>query len=281
MRRHAAHLLLAGFLAAAPAAARPAAEGRLLAAWVGRQVVLRTVVLSNCDERYTDNRMRGGLPSSAGAHRFAPGEAGRIDNLTLQRARIDLLVTLIEPLRVELRDGPFRLFEQVGCRVELEIPAPRDAVRQGDTDRLDGLIRGVLEGQADSPLWNRRRVEPLPDDHEERLAAYRAWKEEQLYLALRDRLAEALERAAEIAARADRGVAYARGLVLGAREFDPERLFSTACGELPGARFASNWRQPPEELEGQDKREWKDGFEDGRRLRFELVLARRLERCLP
>ncbi len=271
--------------AVGPAAARP--EGELRDAWVGRFVILRAAAFSNCDERYTNNRMRGMRPSSPGSARFDPGEIGRVDNLSLQRARIDLLVTLLEPLRVEFRDGPFRLYEQLECRVELELPASRDAVRRGAIERLDDLIGGFLEaahdraGAEESPLWNRRRVEPLPEDHEARLAEYHAWKQEQMYIALRGRLAEALDRAADIAARADRSVAYARGLVMGSRDFDQDDLFSTACEELPEARFSSGWGRAPEDLDDRDARDWKDGFEDGRRLLFEITLARRLERCLP
>ena len=270
-----------------PAAAAAGAERALRAAWVGRHVVLRTAALSNCAERYTNNRLRGTQPSSGGRHRFDPGEVGRVDNLHLQRARVDLLLTLVEPLRVELRDGPFQLFEQLECRVELEVPAPREAVRRGAVERLDGLLADVVEPAGDraaaeaSPLWNRRRVEPLPEDHEERLAAYQAWKQEQLYLALRGRLAEALERASDIAAGTDRGVAYAQGLVAGARDYDADRLYSAPCVELPGTRFSGGWGKPPDDLEEEDERDWKDGYEDGQRLRFEVALARRLERCLP
>lgn len=277
--------------AAMAAVAAPAAAGRaeeaLRAFWVGRLVVLRPAVQTNCDERYTNNRMRGTQASSGGIHRLAPGELGRIDALHVQRARIDLLVTVVEPLRLELRDGPFRLFEHRQCRVELEVPAPREAVRRGDVDRLEAVVGGVLDGSVDrtgaeaSPAWNRRRVEPLPEDHEETLAAYRAWKEEQLYLALRGRLAEALDRAADLAAGAERGTAYARGLAAGARDFDPDRLFSAACGELPGTRLSGGWEKPPADLDDDDQRDWKDGYQDGRRLRFELALARRIERCLP
>ena len=291
MTRPAARLLLTGLLAVLSTSAAPAAAGRaeeaLRASWVGRFAVLRPAVRSDCEERYTDNRMRGTRASSGGTHRLAPGELGRVDNLHLQRSRIDLLVTLVEPLRLELRDGPFRLFEHRECRVELEVPAPRDAVRQGVLERLDEIVRGVLEGGYDragaeaSPLWNRRRAEPLPADHEETLAAYHAWKEEQLYLALRGRLAEALDRAADLAARTERGVHYARGLAAGARDFDPDRLFSAACGELLGSRFSSRWSKPPDEIDDSDERDWKNGYEDGQRLRFELALARRLERCLP
>jgi hypothetical protein len=272
-------------LAGPVVAARP--EEELRAAWVGHWVVLRTAALSNCDERYTNNRMRGPQPSSGGRHRFDPGEMGRLNNLHLQRARIDLLVTLLEPLRVELRDGPFQLYEQLECRVELEVPAPREAVRQGATDQLDGLIQAVLErheagAAADaSPIWNRRRVEPLPDDHEERLAAYHAWKQEQLYIALRGRLAEALDRAADITSDGDRSVAYAEGLLLGMRELERHSFYSTDCVDLPGEQIHPGWRKAPEELDKRDARDWRDGFEDGQRLRFEVALARRIERCLP
>ena len=283
----AAALVGTAISAAAPAAGAARPEDELRAAWVGRWVVLRTAAFSNCDERYTNNRLRRPQPSSKGVHRFEPGELGRVDNLHLRRARIDLLVSLAESLRVELRDGPFQLYEQLECRVELEVPAPRAAVRQGAVEQLGALIRGVLErhdsraAAAESALGNRRRVEPFPEDHEERLAAYHAWKEEQLYLALRNRLTEALDRAGALVSRADRSTAYAQGMVLGARDFGQDQLFSTACAELPAARFSPRWRQAPDDLDDSDARDWKDGFEDGQLLLFEISLAQRLERCLP
>ena len=248
--------------------------------------MLRTEALSDCNERYTNNRMRGPLPSSGGLHRFAAGELGRVDNLHLHRARIDLLVELAEPLRVELRDGPFQLYEHRVCRIELELPAPRSVVRGGDPGRLEALILAVAERwearptPGESALWNRRRVEPLPADHEERLAAYHAWKQEQLFLALRDRLAQALDRAADIAAGVDRDDAYAQGLVLGMREYDRDRFYSTACEELPVTRFSPAYGRPPQDLDDDQERDWKDGFEEGQQLLFEISLARRIERCL-
>ena len=272
-------------LPASPASAG-AAEDALRVSWVGRWVVLRTAARSNCDARYTNNLMRGPLPDSSGAHRFEPGELGRVENLHLQRSRIDVLVTLDEPLRVEFRDGPFQLYEQLECRVELRLPVPRAAVKQGDVQQLDALVRNTLERYEDrdsaagSPTWSRRQVEPLPPDHEERLAAYEAWKQEQLYRALRERLHEALDRAADIAHRADEGVAYARGFASGAREADHDRFDYTDCEDLPSVYFSERRGKPPEGLDGRDERDWRDGFKDGQRLLFEIILARRLERCL-
>lgn len=268
-------------------AATATVEDRLRAAWVGSWVVLRTAAHSDCGERYTDNRLQGSQPSSNGIHHFAPGELGRVDNLHLQRARIDLLVSLIEPLRVEIRDGPFQLYEHLECRVELEMPVPRSAVRQGALGQLRQTVNDVLEKHvgrpeaAESKLWNRRRVEPLPADHEQRLAAYHAWKAEQLYGALRDRLAQALDRAADLAAGVDRSVAYAQGLTLGARQLERDRFYSTDCEELPDARFSPRREKAPKELDDRQEQDWKDGFEDGQLLLFEIWLARRIERCLP
>ncbi len=248
-------------------------------------MVVRTPVLSNCDERFTNNRMRGPLPDSGGAHHFAPGELARVDNLHLQRSRIDLLVELSEPLRIELRDGPFQLFEHVRCRVELQLPAPRAAVKQGDLERLGAVIESAVEGHAGSAaaaasaLANRRRAEPLPADHEARWADYRAWQHEQLVLALRNRLAEALDRAGRLLAGAARGGHYAAGLSAGLTELAHEP--TAACPELAGVFFSPRRGEPPPELDDAATREWRRGFADGQRLAFEIALAQRLERCLP
>lgn len=268
-----------------PLTADNAVESALRAGWVGRWVVLRTASFSDCDGGYTNNRLRGTLPGSRGAHRLEPGEVGQVDNLHLRRSRVDLLVGLAEPLRVELRDGPFQLFEQRECRIELQLPAPRSAVRGGDLGQLGALLTAAVEphpsaaAAAASPLASGRRVEPLPPDHQERWIAYRAWQLEQLGRALRERLATALDRIDRLLAGTARGPSYAEGLLEGARELDREPRAD--CPELPDLLFSPRRGAPPAELGEDDRRDWQRGWEDGQRLAFEVALAQRLERCLP
>lgn len=279
--------LLAAVGAATPAAASEL-EDLLRSAWVGRWVVLETGAFSDCRGAYTNNRMRGREPVSRGDHRFASGELARVDNLHLQRQRIDLLVELAEPLRVSFRDGPFELYEQLECRVELQIPVPRRMVRQRQREGLEGALDDLLErherveAARRSALYNGRRVEPLPAGYEETLAAYHAWKEAQLVLALRARLEEALDRAAAIAARAPSTLPYAQGLVLGVREASSDhRLSGTGCAELVGLELSPDRRAAPAELADDDAEEWEDGYREGQLLAFEIELARQIERCLP
>ena len=67
----------------------------------------------------------------------------------LQRSRIDLLVGLAEPLRVEWRDGPFQLYEHRQCRVEtmvvvVHLPHPLlPAIAPVERSVLKPLTRGA------------------------------------------------------------------------------------------------------------------------------------------
>lgn len=282
----AAGVLAAGLLSAAPAAGGEL-EDELRRRWVGRWVVTAVEAQSDCDGSYTNNRMLGARPVSSGHYRLAGGELGRIDNLHLRRSRIDLLIALDEPLRLSFRDGPFELFEQALCLIELRLPAPRSAVRRRQVEPLEELISTAVAGfdsrdeAAASPYASGRTVEPLPDGYEATLAAYRQFQAARLRDALADRLGTALDRAARLAAGAADDADYASGLAAGADDSEADRRVSGArCEELPATELYPRRGKAPDGLDEAAAERWLDGYRDGQRLMFEILLAQRLARCL-
>lgn len=264
-------------VAAAPAAAD--LEADLAARWRGSWALTRTEVWSDCGSLYTNNAVRGRLVTGKGDHRFAPGEVVRVDKLTLARARIDLLVSVDEPLRLEHQDGPFTLYDQAGCRVELRIEVPRELITGRALDDLDGAVAAALDRQASpdearaAEGWNGREVEPLPADYAATLARHQAWKAAQVNVAVGAKVDDAIEQAARIAHRVDRDPEYLAGFGEGAER--AQDAYFGDCDWLLASTVYAFTSSPP----GGRDRAWRDGFDDGQRLVYYLELARRLRGC--
>ena len=267
-----------------PALAVPATSGelenRLRSRWHGAHLVLGGEVTSNCDEYYTDNPVSGQLSRGRLGERFATGELGRVSKFDLHRARVDLLVDLTVPTLISWIDGPFTLYDQATCKVELEFDLPRRLVKSADVAGIEEILAAFVErhSTADearrSPRWNGRRAEPLPEGHERTRAAHAAWSAARLNAAVQRRIDLALETADRIAGRVETDdELYALGFVEGV-EAGSERGLGDCESTLSSTYsrpYASGWK-------GQDDR-WKDGFEDGSRLAYSLVVARRLQGC--
>jgi hypothetical protein len=245
-------------------------------------VVATAEVYSHCDGSYSNNQVSGRRVSGKGPQRLAPGELGKVHKVTAGRSRVDVLVDLDESLLVPFRDGPFELWNEVHCRVELQFEVPREVVKAGDVEAAEATLAQVLErfedrqGAERSAAWNRRRRQPYPEDYEETLAEYRAWKAEQTNAAVAARIDRAVDEAAEAARRmraAD--AAYVAGFAAGVEEL--ERVSYGDCPSLLSAGFWAVKRSPPRER--RDDRAFCDGFDDGQLLAWSLELARRLRGC--
>lgn len=280
MRRLAAAVALAALATAAPAA--PAAgdlADELATRWRGAWALTATETFSGCGAYYTDNRTRGRLVASKGDYRFAAGELAHVDKIDVHRGRIDLLVTLAEPLRIARRDGPFTLYEQASCKVELEVELPRRLIRSGAVGEIDRALGAVLarfespeEAQADAG-WNGRQVEPFPADYGDTLARHAAWKAEQANVAVGARIDQAIEEAARLADRLDDDPEYLAGFAAGV---DRARdAYFGDCGSLLSSTVYGFTHSAPDKR----NRAWKDGYEEGQRLVYYLELARRLRGC--
>lgn len=260
-------------------------ENRLRSQWQGSWVILRSDVASNCDDRYTNVQVNGGNTTLKGSHHFGAGELGRVHKLNQHRSRVDLHVDLVEPLRTSELRGPFELYDQVACQIELEIAVPRNLVKSKSIDAINALVAQIAEahtsreGAASSINHNGRIVEPYPDDYERTLAEYRTWLDETLGRPLRDRLAEAVEEDAEIVDDVRRDPEYGGGLALGMADFDRSLAYKD-CDDLTDETFYPGSGKAPSELSGSDETNWRDGYRDGQVLAFNVELARAITECL-
>lgn len=267
---------------AGAAAAADDLEDRLSYRWNGAWVVLTTGVRSDCGPNYTNNRVEGGRLAGNGTVAFGAGELAQVHKVDVRRSRVDLLLDLEERFLLPHRDGPFTLYDDSHCRVELLFDVPRSMVRNDDAEGIEARFAQVLERHdrleeaRESARWNRRRREPFPADYEETLARYQVWKAEQVNGAVQARLDRAIEDAAAVGRSIRSDPAYLDGFAVGAEDAR-DAYIDSGCEWLVDASFYSFKRSPPG---GRDRpRAWRDGYEDGQLLIFSLELARRLPAC--
>ena len=184
-RRRLGPFAVALALAALCPIARADLQDDLNARWRGAWVVITGEVYSNCNGLTTDNRISGDLIMGSGREAFAPGELARVSKVDAKRHRVDVMLDIAEPVLIEYQDGPFTLYREASCPIEL-------LVDFGDERTKDLGVAGVetqfdlwleryarLEDAELSASWNRRERADYPDDYEQTLAAYEDWKVEQ------------------------------------------------------------------------------------------------------
>ena len=242
--------------------------------------VLDVEVYSACGGTYSDNEVGSAGVASKAQHRFAAGELVKIDNVKVKKQRVDLMLTLDAPLRVPRMDGPFELYDQRSCRVQLMVFVPRELVKNED---LEGLLAEVkkyviMSSSRDeaemSDEWNGRETEPMPGDYEETLYRHAVWKAEQTNAAVRDGINDALSEAAEAVDDLDDDADYLAGFGEGSGKM--AEFSVTSCDSLLSVSFTSYRKSAPSDK----SRSWKDGWNDGQKLVFHVLLADRLRSCL-
>ena len=272
-------LVIAAFGPAAPLSASKL-EDALGQRWRGAWVLLEIETRSDCGENYTNNEISGKLSRGNGSERFAAGELGQVYKVDVKRNRIDLLIELSEPLLVSFVDGPFELFREAYCKIELEVQVPRELIKGRQTDEIDALFTGLMERHAtsdealSSDSWNGRRVEPFPADYDRVLAAYDEWKLEQL----QGHLADALSDAERITDRVESDVSYAQGFAEGMRTYSP-KYRNADCASLADASFYPGSGNASVGSDG-DSAKWNEGYREGQLLAWNIDRARAIERCL-
>ncbi|MCH9649267.1 MAG: hypothetical protein K0U98_13590 [Deltaproteobacteria bacterium] len=272
------------------AAGNPAQAGKiedaLEAQWRGVFVVLKAESTSGCGDGYSNNPVFGARLGGRGEHSFGPGELGQVKKVDVKRNRVDLLVDVIEPLRISFEDGPFQLYRHARCGIELQFDIPRSALKKGGVSEADNHLSKVLERHEaqstarDSALYNARQVDPFPEGYETVQAEYEQWKAEQVEVAVRDRLAGALDAASRIGDRTHSNQSYSEGFTSGLRYTGSYLVGSTDCYQLINSTLYVVAPSPPVASLEIDSAEWQAGHRDGQELAYYLDLARGLERCL-
>jgi len=153
-------------------------EQNLESRWLGAWVVTTVETQSDCNDSFTANRVNGRLVSSRGGHRFEKGELARVERVDAKRSRVDLRLSITEPVLRSYSDGPFTLYEEATCRIEIEVEIPRDMVKAKDASSIDRTLAPLLERfatleQAErSRRFNGRRRDDYPEDYERTLAEH-------------------------------------------------------------------------------------------------------------
>jgi hypothetical protein len=261
-------------------------ERELEARWRGAHVLLNVESRSHCNGTYTNNRINGRLSQGRGARGFGEGELGQVKNLVVKRSRIDVLVDLHHPVLVPRQAGPFTLYDERSCKLELEIEVPRELVREKDIDGIDALLLQAMNrfvsfaDAEDSDLWNGRERESYPPDYEETLLAYEAWKIEQHNLGVEQKLVESGEVLAALTHSISSGPFYLEGFAEGV-ESTRSLKSSGECGTLVSLSLRAPTPKTPDHVEGDedDRRRWREGFGDGVLLVRALLLQQRLPGC--
>ncbi|MCZ6506987.1 MAG: hypothetical protein O7A04_02910, partial [Acidobacteria bacterium] len=252
-----------------------AGERQLNAVWRGAWVVSRIAAHSNCDGRYTNNQVNGDLVSGHGRQLFERGELGRVKRINLNRRNIEVFIDLVEPLLVEYQDGPFVLYDEISCKIELRIPRPPGNDVAFDAAIAAALLRHTSPSAAEaSPEWNQRRRDPYPEGHEETLAEYEAWQAEQYNLAVQAALDESISTAARLMGRIENDTEYLAGFGAGIDHARRE-YFSDDCDTLLSmTRYGFVHNAPDGSSSG-----FEDGYEDGQLLFLHVERSAHLGDC--
>src|SRR5256885_3282487 len=111
-----ARAVLAVLLAALAPGTNPARASDLQrtmeSRWRGAWVLTAVDTYSDCSGFHTDNQVSGTLVNSKGRFRFRPGEMAQVGKVDVKRSRIEILLSLPEPVLTSLRDGPFTLYNE-------------------------------------------------------------------------------------------------------------------------------------------------------------------------
>lgn len=250
----------------------------------GAFAVTSVEVYSDCAGTYTDNRVNGRLVSGRGRLRFKSGELTRVDKVDLKRTRLDVSLSLSEPVLMPRRDGPFTLYDEAWCRLELEVELPRNLVSREDVAGIEALLAPILgrfEAEEDARRatgYNGRERESYPADYQMTLARHAAWKAEQVNAGVQARLDEATREAGRINASLAGDAEYLQGFGRGIEAARAVRL--NGCGDLVSVKLEAPSRPAtayagsatPPKFTRADR-----GHDDG----YRLVLTLRLLEGLP
>jgi len=253
-------------------------EDQLQARWSGAWLIVNGELYSNCNGTTTDNYINGDLISGRGLRQFPAGELARITKVNVRRRRVDLTLALEEPVLMEHRDGPFTLYTEASCRVELIVDFADQRTKDLGIEEIEaqfGLWIDRYARRADaeqSDRWNQRERRDYPEDYELTLAEYRSWKVEQHNSLVSARIDESIGESRRLLAAvrtdADFGAGLSEGIVA------MRAKFGSDCAQLV-ASTPDTYRQAaeaPSEL-------WADGYQTGQHLAYHIELGRALEGC--
>jgi hypothetical protein len=250
----------------------------LNARWRGAWVIVTGELYSNCNGMTTDNRVSQDLISGNGRYAFAPGELARVTKVDVNRRRVDVFLDIQEGMLLEYRDGPFTLYREASCPVEL-------LLEYGDARTRDLGVAGIepqfnqwferharLEDAEDSPNWNGRLREDYPEDYALTLTAYQEWKAEQYNRNIDQKIESSTEQTSYLLAQVSSDSEFGAGLGYGIAAMRED--ISENCNRLVASvptTFARSYEAP--------NPDWGNGYKTGQQLAYHIELSRRLRGC--
>ena len=266
-------LLVLVILSLIPAAASAGdLQKALKSRWLGAWVVTNVESYSDCSGMHTNNRINGNLVKSNGRYNFQAGELAKLEKVDAKRSRLDLMLSFQEPLLVPMQDGPFTLYNEVSCRIELEVELPRQLVKTKDVAAIEEFLGLVVERHAnvnsaqDSSAWNMREIESYPEDYEVTLAEHAVWKANQYNAMVESKLEIALEETSRIPDRVQNEPDYMTHFLNGVRLARDNHLNS--CEKMMGYTFNGRIGDTSD-----------PAWRDGKNLVYGLEMIRQLPRC--
>ena len=283
MHRRAVPLLLVLVFALGLAPVAPAGkfEDSVRSQWRGAWVVLQVEAYSTCSGAYYNNDVSGQFVTSRGGRRFAVGELGKVDRVQVKKKKAELMISIPSRVLIPYQDGPFTLYSERYCKLELEVAVPRDRIKAKDLGAVERALMQVAtryrtaEEARSSQLWNGREGDEYPGDYQLTLARHARWHAEQTNLAIDERIEIALEEAEHLTFLIDEDSHYLSGFAAGAQEMQHWR--ERDCGRLLSGQFVSVRHAAPEEWK--EVQNWCDGYFDGQQLAYSIALVRRLGMC--
>mgnify|MGYP001824880419 FL=1 len=254
-------------------------EDRLNLELRGGWGIVEVEVYSACGGTYSDNEVGISGVASKATYRFGAGELVKIDKINVKRKRVDLLLTLATRYRTSHMDGPFEIFDERVCKIQLIVPVSRDEIKRGDAPALLGRIGAVLrvfpslDEAKSSDDWNGREIVPLPVGYDETLQRHAVWKAEQTNAEVNRGIDDELSAAARIADGLDDDSEYLAGFSEGAESMSS--FSTTDCTSLLSASSTTYRKSPPSDK----TKSWRDGWKDGQGLVLNVLLADRLRAC--
>jgi hypothetical protein len=266
-------------------AASAGLEDELERRWLGAWVVTEVETYSDCAGLPTPNRVNDRRVHSRGRRQFKPGELAKVEGVDARRSRLDLRVVLAEPLLAARQEGPFTLYDEARCALELEVELPRALVKGDDVAGIERVLSPVLlrfdteEEASKAKQWNRRRREPYPPGYERTLTEHAAWRARQMNSAVEAALGRARDEAVRVAERMGSDADYVGGLAKGIEVGRGAR--ASTCEQLvarnlsPPVRPAQSAGAPAAAAQSR----WTQGFQDGQTLALSLDQMKRLPGC--
>jgi hypothetical protein len=281
LKRHPVAALVLALVATAAPVAAGAFEDQVRARWRGAWVLTDIESYSTCNGKYFNNDVSGQFVAARAGRKFEPGELAKVDQLQVRRKKIELMITVATSTLLPYQDGPFTLYAERTCQIELEVAIPREMLKTKDVEDVDRILDRVAQrfSTEDEAIatssWNGREADEYPQDYQETVARHAVWRAEETNRHIDSQIEKSLVVANELAREIDGSPGYLAGLAAGSRQMREWR--ERDCNRLVGSTAVTFRFSAPDEY--RDNSSWCAGYYDGQALVYHLAIVSRLPAC--